>query len=191
MSIYSRPAALISSAELIALESQYDGVLGSILDPLQVAVCQLVSKPPVDNVLEEVLLEAAVLEVCLEGLMTTLFALAGSLVDLSTQANNITLYDSSLPITDSKTLFFAASNPILCLELTQAIVNDHIGATAAQICAPILANAPTLTFTAATPTATATGQTTTPTNTDAYLTLGLSLPAACPVASASPERAPV
>jgi hypothetical protein len=53
--------------------------------------------------------------------MITLFALAGSLVDLSTQANNITLYGSSLPITDSETLFFAAAgNSILCLELAQA-----------------------------------------------------------------------
>lgn len=133
--------------------------------------------------MEEVLLEAAVLEVYPEDLMITLFAPADSLVDLSTPANNITLYGSSLPITDSETLFAAAGNSILCLELAQAIVNDPGRATAAQTCAPILTNAPTPTFTAATPTATATRQTTTPTDSDAYLTPSPSLPAARPTAS--------
>jgi hypothetical protein len=71
-----------------------------------------------------------------------------------------------LPIGDPDTLFAAAaSDSILCLDVAQAILNDPSGNTAAEICAPILANAPASTATATPPRASATSSTSTSTAT--------------------------
>jgi hypothetical protein len=74
--------------------------------------------------------------------MIALFGLVGEPVEDS----NATAYGSTLPINDPETLFTAtASDIILCLEVAQALFNDPSGNTAAQICAIVLANVPTIT----------------------------------------------
>ena len=135
-------AATSTSEELAAAINQYTPVLESILDPLQVAMCDVVTGAPTDNPLELALVEFAVLEVCLEDLMITLLGLVGELVE----GANATAYGSALPINDPDTLFAAAAgDTILCLEVAQALLNDPSGDTAAQICAPVLADAPATT----------------------------------------------
>jgi len=154
-------AATSTSAELAATLNQYDPVLESILDPLQVAMCNLVNGAPVNTLAERISLEINVLEVCLEDLMITILGLVGSLVDATATA-----YGSPLPINDPDTLFAAAAgDSILCLDVAQAILNDPSGNTAAEICAPILASAPPSTATAVPTAATATGSASTSTAT--------------------------
>jgi hypothetical protein len=117
-------------------------------------MCDLVNGAPIATLAERVFLQVNVLEVCFKDLMITLFGLYGSLVNI-----NATAYGSPLPINDPTTLFTAtASNSIMCLDVACAILNDPSGATAAQICAPVLANAPATTTTATSSASTATSK---------------------------------
>jgi hypothetical protein len=120
------------SPELATALNEWDTVLGSLLDPLQQLVCELVQQEPTDNFWEQTLIELSVTEICLEELMITFLGLVGTLIDAEA---NATAYGSPLPITDPATLFVAAAgDAILCMEIALALFNDPSGASAAQLC---------------------------------------------------------
>jgi hypothetical protein len=90
-------AASGTSVELAALSNEWDTVFPSLLEPLQVAVCELVRQEPAQTFWDQTLIELEIFEICLEELILTIVGLVGLEIDA-----DATAYDSPLPITDPK-----------------------------------------------------------------------------------------